>query len=243
MYQKWRSVAALFTTEGREGAVGLDDLIGGIGRGDVVVVNLSESDVPRDLFWSERAQTMAVHHILDRLVLAAKRSFERGGDLNALVVLDEAHRFAPRERPDDEDDDALRLRAALRDAVRTTRKYGLGWMFISQTLASLDRELLQQLRMYFFGYGLAWGRELDALREMVGGNRAAQQLYQQFQDPESSAGERRYPFMSVGPSSPLATSQIPQFFNSLQFPGEFLSENAGEGEGGSAGPRSARLDG
>lgn len=245
MYQKWRSVAALFTTEGREGAVGLDDLIGGIGRGDVVVVNLSESDVPHDLFWSERAQTMAVHHILDRLVLAAKRSFERGGDLNALVVLDEAHRFAPRERPDDEDDDALRLRAALRDAVRTTRKYGLGWMFISQTLASLDRELLQQLRMYFFGYGLAWGRELDALREMVGGNRAAQRLYQQFQDPESSAGERRYPFMSVGPSSPLATSQIPQFFNSLQFPGEFLSENAREGEGeeSSAGPRSARPSG
>ena len=238
MYQRWRSVAALFTTEGRAGAVGLDDLIGGIGSGRVVVVNLSEPDVQAGLFWSEQAQTMAVRHVLDRLVLAAREAFAAGGDLNALVVLDEAHRFAPRERPEEDSDDALRLRAALRDAVRTTRKYGLGWMFISQTLASLDREILQQLRMYFFGYGLAWGRELDALRELVGGNKAAQHLYQQFQDPESSAGERRYPFMSVGPSSPLATSQIPQFFNSLQFPGEFMAENAapaGALDGGGAG--------
>lgn len=226
MYQKWRSVASLFTTEGRAGAVFLDDLIGGIGSGRVVAVNLSEPDVDAGLFWSEQAQTMAVRHVLDRLVLAAKKAFTAGGELNTLVVLDEAHRFAPRERPEEEGDDALGLRSALRDAVRTTRKYGLGWMFISQTLASLDREILQQLRMYFFGYGLAWGRELDALRELVGGNRAAQNLYQQFQDPESSADERRYPFMSVGPSSPLATSQIPQFFNSLVFPGEFLSENA-----------------
>ena len=244
MYQRWRSVASLFTTEGRDGAVRLDDLIGGIGGsggGGVAVVNLSETSAPPDLFWSERAQTMAVRHILDRLVLAAKGSFAAGGDLNALVVLDEAHRFAPRERPEDEDEDALRLRGALRDAVRTTRKYGLGWMFISQTLASLDREILQQLRMYFFGYGLAWGRELDALRELVGGNKAAQRLYQQFQDPESSAGERKYPFMSVGPSSPLATSQIPQFFNSLQFPDEFASENAaaGEGKGDGAGEEDA----
>ena len=230
MYQRWRSVASLFTTEGRAGAVGLDDLIGGIGSGRVVAVNLSEPDVQSGLFWSEQAQTMAVLHVLDRLVLAARKAFTAGGELNTLVVLDEAHRFAPRERPEEDGDDAVRLRTALRDAVRTTRKYGLGWMFISQTLASLDREILQQLRMYFFGYGLAWGRELDALRELVGGNKAAQNLYQQFQDPESAAGERRYPFMSVGPSSPLATSQIPQFFNSLEFPGEFLSENAGAGE-------------
>ena len=256
MYQKWRSVAALFTTEGRAGAVGLDGLIGGIGRGRVAVVNLSEPDVEAGLFWSEQAQTMAVRHVLDRLVLAARKAFTAGGDLNTLVVLDEAHRFAPRERPEEDGDDALGLRAALRDAVRTTRKYGLGWMFISQTLASLDREILQQLRMYFFGYGLAWGRELDALRELVGGNRAAQSLYQQFQDPESSAGERRYPFMSVGPSSPLATSQIPQFFNSLEFPGEFLAENAaasgregaaagreGGGEGGEGFVRQGAADG
>ena len=236
MYQKWRSVASLFTTEGRQGAVFLDDLIGGIGSGRVVAVNLSEPDVDAGLFWSEQAQTMAVRHVLDRLVLAAKKAFTAGGELNTLVVLDEAHRFAPRERPEEEGDDALGLRSALRDAVRTTRKYGLGWMFISQTLASLDREILQQLRMYFFGYGLAWGRELDALRELVGGNRAAQNLYQQFQDPESSAGERRYPFMSVGPSSPLATSQIPQFFNSLVFPGEFLSENAAAGRREGDGP-------
>ena len=253
MYERWRRVAALFTTTGRPGAIRLGDLIGGVRAGRVTAVNLSESDRPPGLFWTDKAQTVVIRHILDMLVETARRSSGSGGDgLNALVVLDEAHRFAPRDRPDDGEDEAMRLRATLRDAVRTTRKYGLGWMFISQTLASLDREILQQLRMYFFGYGLASGRELDALRELVGGNRAAQNLYRQFQDPESSAGERKYPFMSVGPSSPLATSQIPQFFNSLVFPGEFLSENAPgrreedgleEGDAGGAGGNSDSGDG
>ena len=113
-----------------------------------------------------------------------------------------------------------RWKSTLLDAVRTTRKFGLGWMFISQTLASLDRELLQQLRMYFFGYGLAWGTELSSLKELISGNRSTLELYQQFHDPASSLGSKKYSFMSVGPSSPLAFSDRPLFFNSLQFPKE-----------------------
>ena len=101
-------------------------------------------------------------------------------------------------------------------------------MFISQTLASLDRELLQQLRMYFFGYGLAWGAELVALKELIGGNDSVLSLYQQFHDPASSLEGGKYSFMSVGPSSPLAFSGMPLFFNSLQFPDEFIASNGAE---------------
>ena len=85
--------------------------------------------------------------------------------------------------------------------------------------------------MYFFGYGLGWGSELAALKELIGGNDSALALYQQFHDPESSLGNKKYSFMSVGPSSPLAFSGVPLFFNSLQFPEEFLSKN---GAGGNA---------
>lgn len=49
------------------------------------------------------------------------------------------------------------------DSVRTTRKYGVGWMFISQTLSSLHREIAQQLRIFFFGFGLGMGTEFQAL--------------------------------------------------------------------------------
>lgn len=51
------------------------------------------------------------------------------------------------------------VRSVLIDAARTTRKYGLGWMFISQTLSSLHWEILHQLRISFFGFGLALGSE------------------------------------------------------------------------------------
>ena len=37
--------------------------------------------------------------------------------------------------------------------------------------------------------------------------------------------------MGIGPSSPLSTTQIPQFFNALDYPDEFVSENGGAGGG------------
>ena len=45
--------------------------------------------------------------------------------LNTLVVFDEAQRFAA-DNP--EDDESKELAEKLVDYVRTTRKYGLGWM-------------------------------------------------------------------------------------------------------------------
>ena len=243
-YRTWARVARMFTSEGRQGAVRLDGLLEGLGQGRVVIVNLAESqyDARRDGDARKGAeQTIVINHILGRLVRAAQERFssgDGGNDLNALVVLDEAHRFAPREGGADIGDDTKALRATLRDAVRTTRKFKLGWMFISQTLASLDKELLMQLRMYFFGYGLGWGTELRALKDLIGGNPAAQRLYQSFNDPRGtggSGGGGSYSFMGIGPSSPLSTTQIPQFFNALDYPGEFVSENGVAG-GGQQGP-------
>ena len=228
-YGEWKRVARLFGREG-SGIRKIHDLLENISSkaSNVTVINLSDTNAPKDVFWSDGVQKAAINHILDALVGVAQRKFDEGGSLNALVVLDEAHRLAPRTGTYG-DEDASSLRSTLVDAVRTTRKFGLGWMFISQTLASLDKELLQQLRMYFFGYGLAWGSELAALKELIGGNDSALSLYQQFHDPASSLVGGEYSFMSVGPSSPLAFSGMPTFFNSLQFPEEFVASN-GAGE-------------
>ena len=217
----------MFGRSDTSAATRLDSVLESIGNrkdGKIIVINLSDNNVPDDLFWNEKTQSIAINHILESLEDIARSKFNKGGTLNTLVVLDEAHRFAPRGTVD-VDDEAVILRNTLRGAVRTTRKYGLGWMFISQTLASLDKEIISQMRMYFFGYGLAWGTELDALRELIGGNHSAQKLYQQFRDPESGTDHKKYSFMSIGPSSPLSFSGIPLFFNSLQFPEEFVSKN------------------
>ena len=113
------------------------------------------------------------------------------------------------------------------DAVRTTRKYGLGWMFISQTLSSLHREIIGQLRIFFFGFGLALGTEFMSLKEIIGGDPHALKLYQSFRDPHSAfdIASRQYSFMTIGPVSPLSFAGTPLFLTAFNTPEEFLKVN------------------
>ena len=154
---------------------------------------------------------------------ALKSTFKQGKALNTLVVLDEAHRLAPREKQENPEFELVK--STLKDAVRTTRKYGLGWMFVSQTLSSLDREIINQIRVYIFGFGLAYGIELQALRDIIGGNEEAIRLYQLFKDPQSTPRQKEYSFMTIGPISPLSFSGIPLFFQALQYPDKFVEAN------------------
>lgn len=191
----------------------------------VLVIDLSRERA-EGLLWNERIQSLVIKRLLDGLTQAAEYYFKQGQNLNTLVVIDEAHRLAPRELPRD-DDAAHGVRAVLVDAARTTRKYGLGWLFISQTLSSLHSEILQQLRIFFFGFGLALGQEFQALRQLVGSSNTALDLYQLFRDPHSAfdARSRQYSFMTIGPVSPLSFSGSPLFLNAFNTPEEFLAAN------------------
>ncbi len=191
----------------------------------VLVIDLSKEQA-RDLFWNDRIQSLVIKRLLDGLTQTAEYFYKEGQSLNALVVIDEAHRLAPRELPR-EDEAARGVRAVLVDAARTTRKYGLGWMFISQTLASLDAEILQQLRIFFFGFGLGLGQEFQSLKQLVGSTNTALDLYQLFRDPHSAfdAKSRQYSFMTIGPVSPLSFSGSPLFLNAFNTVDGFLKAN------------------
>jgi len=177
------------------------------------------------LFWNETIQLLILKRLLDGIRREAERAYKQNRSLNTLVLIDEAHRLAPREEPDNEEKKALR--SILIDAARTTRKYGLGWLFISQTLSSLHREIIEQLRIFFFGFGLGMGTEFKALSELVGGRSKALELYQLFRDPHSSfdIASREYSFMTIGPVSPLSFAGTPLFFNAFNDPKEFRDAN------------------
>lgn len=117
----------------------------------------------QDLYWNEKIQSLVVKRLLDGLQQTAEHPYRANQSLNALVIVDEAHRLAPRVLAS-EDDVAREVRGVLIDAARTTRKYGLGWLFISQTRSIPHPEILQQLRIFFFGFGLALGQEFQSLR-------------------------------------------------------------------------------
>ncbi|MEM4275784.1 MAG: hypothetical protein QW776_03955 [Candidatus Nitrosocaldus sp.] len=77
---------------------------------------------------------------------------------------------------------------------------------------------------------MAYGVELQALRELIGGYDEAINLYQSFKDPQSTLGED-YSFMTIGPISPLSFSGSPLFFKALQYPREFIDKNFNQKQG------------
>jgi DNA helicase HerA-like ATPase len=227
--EHWGPVTELFR-EDRPGAKSINKALSGLLNPEALnrptlIVDLSKEQA-KGLFWNERIQALVIKRLLDGLNQTAEYFYKQEESLNALVVIDEAHRLAPRELA--RDDDAARgVRAALVDAARTTRKYGLGWLFISQTLSSLDPEIIQQLRIFFFGFGLALGQEFQSLRQLVGSSGTALDLYQLFRDPHSAfdVSGRQYSFMTIGPVSPLSFSGSPLFLNAFNTVEAFLEAN------------------
>jgi hypothetical protein len=191
----------------------------------ILVVDLSREQAA-GIFWNDKIQSLVIKRLLDGLSQTAEHFYKENQSLNALVIIDEAHRLAPRELPG-ENDAARGVRSVLIDAARTTRKYGLGWLFISQTLSSLHPEILQQLRIFFFGFGLGLGQEFQSLKQLVGSSGTALDLYQLFRDPHSAfdTKSRQYSFMTIGPVSPLSFSGSPLFLNVFNTVEAFLSTN------------------
>lgn len=235
----WFSFAYLFS-EQRKNAQKVESLLTSLFLHDqhqrpLIIIDLSGEETGQSIFeggirggtifWNEMIQALVIKRLLEGIRRAAEYAYKENRSLNTLVLIDEAHRLAPREEPDDEV--MKSIRSLLIDAARTTRKYGLGWFFISQTLSSLHREIIEQLRIFFFGFGLGMGAEFRALTELVGGRSKALELYQLFRDPHSAFNieNREYSFMTIGPVSPLSFAGTPLFFNAFNKVEDFLEEN------------------
>lgn len=229
----WRPIANLFNPR-RKGAQVISNLVKtavtpGKNR-PVVIVNLSEeaafeNSKEEKIIWSDSIQALVIKRFIDMIKIQGELAFRSNNLLNALVIIDEAHRLAPAGIIELEEHAGVKH--SLVDATRTTRKYGLGWMFISQTLASLDKEIWGQMGVYFFGFGLSAGTEYRTLQEIVGGDTTALKLYRTFRHPQSAfdSASKEYPFMTHGPVSPLSFAGTPLFLSAFTSPEKFLEEN------------------
>src|SRR2546426_3592762 len=167
--QVWLPVARLFQEDYAGGRRKVEDALRWLldtakPRRPVLIVDVSKEQA-QGLLWNDTIQSLVIKRLLEGVTSTAEAMYKEGESLNALVVIDEAHRLAPRELLGEEDA-ARGVRRVLIDAIRTTRKYGLGWLFISQTLASLHTEILNQLRISFFGFGLSLGQEFQSLQQL-----------------------------------------------------------------------------
>lgn len=188
-----------------------------------------DMDENKDLF-TDSLQKKIIFRIISELRRCSENVISersRSGDrnnINTMVVFEEAHRFAPKFT-DNSDIDGQKLTKKLIEGVRETRKYGLAWFFIDQTIGGIHKEITQQIRTLWAGFGLSMGDELERLKEIIGGDNSDMGLYQSFKDPASYSriSDKKYPWMAFGPVSPMVANR-PVFLNA--FSGEeFISFN------------------
>ena len=190
---------------------------------------LSAADEERDLFTDSLQKKIIYRIVSDMRRLAETICSERiragnRTNVNTAVLFEECHRHVPARIASD-DEDGKKLKSKIVECIRETRKYGLGWQFIDQTIGGIDKEIVQQIRIFFVGYGLQMGEELSSVRELIGGDAGDTSLYRSFKDPASygKPSEKKFPWMAFGPVSPLIANH-PMFFHAYGGP-EFVSRN------------------
>ena len=196
----WNYICGLFKESGKER---LETIIEKVilKPQNTVVLNISGRNAVSGM---ESVQTLFIKIIEDAVKEKGAELYAKGQQTNCLVVLDEAHRFINTYSFNDK---IKELTTSIIDAVRTTRKYGIGYMFITQTIESLHEEIRRQIRIFAFGYGLTSGSEFAKIKDIINDDAGAK-FYRSFIDP---AANNKFPFMFYGPISPLSFTGAPLF--------------------------------
>ena len=213
---KWREIVELYSDNGGR-KTNINDIVKKVAEkkgGNFVILDLR----PKDGVDNENLQALFLEVIERRITAAGGRLYADNEMANCLVVMDEAHRYVNCKSPDER---VRGLSERIIDAVRTTRKYGIGHMFITQSLESMDEEIIKQMRIFAFGFGLTLGSEIKKIRELVD-SPAAVNLYKSFIDP---GNQKRFPFMFFGPVSPLSATGAPLFVEIYNNYGDYLRAN------------------
>ena len=196
----WNYVCELFKEEQKEKLESIIEKIVSEPK-NTIVLNISGRNAVSGM---ESVQTLFIKIIEDSIKEKGAELYAKGSQANCLVVLDEAHRFINTYTYDEQ---MKELNTSIIDAVRTTRKYGIGYMFITQTIESLHEEIRRQIRIFAFGYGLTSGSEFLKIKDTINDDAGAK-FYRSFIDPSSN---NKFPFMFYGPISPLSFTGAPLF--------------------------------
>lgn len=156
-----------------------------------------------EILENDAVKAAILRNLFKTLKRASEDRFRNGVNLNTLVVLDEAWRYAPNPATTSEKEVAA-LSTELAGYARDTRKFGIGWLYISQSTRSVNLNIWDQMSVRVFGFGLSGG-DLDKMGEIVD-SRSSLSLYRGFGNPRSTG---RYPFLLTGPVSPLSANSTP----------------------------------
>jgi hypothetical protein len=141
-------------------------------------------------------------------------------NLNTLVVLEEAHNYAPKQT---EDDELKKLSDEIVKYFIETRKFGIGWACITTRPSNVRREIFEHARVKFIGMGLTSGPDAELLRESFGSDFL--NTYRLLPDPSDPLSPKKeICFALYGPIT-LLSRQTPDFISIFNTKEEFLESN------------------
>jgi hypothetical protein len=168
----------------------------------------AEQQAVYDILDGPVVKSVILHHAFSTLKRVAEQKSREDGNLNTMIVLDEAWRYAAPTRgagsPTVNDDPVAATSNLLAQFARDTRKFGLGWTFISQSPTNLHPDIWSQLSIHLIGIGLS-GNDLSKVEDIVADPKSLR-LYRGFGDPRSTGV---WPFLMIGPVSPLVANNTP----------------------------------
>ena len=184
----------------------------------IVLLDLS-GKYDDSLKWIDKNEfaAMYIRLITDKLRHKAEELFKGGELLNVLIAIDEAHNFVGKAAEDEEE--MAELKEQIETNVRETRKYGIGWLFITQSTANFSTDVYRQLHDIFFLSGLGISADKDHMKERVPDEYL--EIYQTMPDPKSTGD---YWFMHTGSLATLSVVASATFVK-IMSPEEFLKMN------------------
>lgn len=167
---------------------------------------------------NQDVKALIITMILDEIKKASETAFvQGGGNLNTQIVFDEAWRYAPEGKATPMIE---ALATKLEGFALDTRKFGIGWTYILQSPSDLKTGIWRQLSFVHVGYGLV-GEDTKKLESLTDDVKQID-LYRQFIPPAST---KVYPFMLMGPISPVIFTTAPTFINVFNTVEDFLLHN------------------
>jgi Helicase HerA, central domain len=179
----------------------------------------ADSDSDFSLLEDEGLKAELLYKIVGTLRAVAEQSYQDEAPLNTLIMFDEAHRYAPPIRAD-LPEETSRLSKMLDRCARETRKYGVGWAYITQNIRGLNPSIFDMLGVRICGYGLG-SSDLRVMADHVD-SQDSLNLYSTFANPDQTES---YPYMIAGPFSPLSFTKAPLFLTSFE-PDEWFQFNS-----------------
>ena len=193
----WEKVRQMFSRPYR-----LSDLLDAVlTKRKIVILDVNTEEMFKNLYCSEildgiKKKAEAIYRIKQNRPWKGDPAGKyQDVETNALIVIEEAHRFAPQSTGSSKDKYQEKMLGTLTDAIKTTRKLGVGWCYITQSIASFNKEIFRQLQTKILGVGIGTGADNDHLESAFNNDKDLIERYRNLPRPITT---NIYPFAVVG---------------------------------------------